>query len=41
MESKNHELGVYEHVKTSLTAFDFNKIIYEDKINCCPLSYLN
>ena len=39
IESKNHELGVYEHVKTSLTAFDSKKIIYEDKINCYPLGY--
>ena len=38
IESKNHNIGVYEHIKTSLTAFDSKKITV-NLIECAPLGY--
>ena len=39
IESKNHNIGVYEHIKTSLTAFDFTKIT-TNLIECVPLGFI-
>ena len=40
IESKNHNLGVYEHIKTSLTAFDSKKVNY-NILECRPIGFIN
>ena len=40
IESKNHNLGVYEHIKTSLTAFDSKKVNY-NILECRPIGFVN
>ena len=39
IESKNHNLGVYEHIKTSLTAFDSKKVNY-NILECRPIGFV-
>ena len=39
IESKNHNIGVYEHIKKSLAAFDSTKITV-NLIECAPLGFI-